>query len=143
LQAFLYYKMINSPYLIGKNHTLLRIKLGSMYLFDNYLVTEFNEGVVINHDNFREVAEIINKQFNNKPFGFIANRLNSYSIDLKDASKFNENFPNLKAYAVVVYSSLNEQFIETENHFFKFNREAFKTLDNAAEWVEKMLSIEA
>ena len=66
LQAFLYSKMINSPYLIGKNHTLLRIKLGSMYLFDNYLVTEFNEGVVINHDNFREVAEIINKQFNNK-----------------------------------------------------------------------------
>ncbi len=135
--------MINSPYLNSKDYTLLNVKLGSVYLFDNYIVTEFNEGVDINFDNFNEVAEIIKTHFDNRPFGFIANRLNSYSINLTDATKFNANFPNLKAYAIVVYNSLTQRVFEIENYFFKFNREAFKNLENAAEWVENTLSIEA
>ena len=134
--------MINSPYLNSKDYTLLNVKLGSVYLFDNYIVTEFKEGVDINFNNFNEVTEIIKAHFGNRPFGFIANRLNSYSIDLNDASKFNTDFPNLKAYAIVVYNSLTQRVFEIENHFFNFNREAFKNLENAAEWVEKTLSIE-
>jgi hypothetical protein len=131
--------MINSPYLNSKDYTLLNVKLGSVYLFDNYVVTEFKEGVDVNFDNFKEVSEIIKTHFNNKPFGFIANRLNSYSIDLTDAKKFNANFPNLEAYAIVLYNSLTQRVFEIENHFFEYNRAAFKTLENAAEWVEETL----
>jgi len=131
--------MINSPYLNSKDYTLLNVKLGSVYLFDTYIVTEFNEGVDINFDNFDEVTQIIKNHYENRSFGFIANRLNSYSIDLTDATKFNANFPNLKAYAIVVYNTLTERVFEIENHFFEFNREAFKTLEHAAEWVEQTL----
>lgn len=131
--------MINSPYLNSKDYTLLNVKLGSVYLFDNYIVTEFKEGVDINFDNFQEVTDIINNHYGNKSFGFIANRINSYSIDLTDATKFNANFPNLKAYAIVVYNTLTQRVFEIENHFFKYNRAAFKTLENAAEWVEETL----
>ncbi|WP_296384578.1 hypothetical protein [Winogradskyella sp.] len=134
--------MINSPYLNSKDYALLNVKLGSVYLFDNYVVVEFNEGVDINFNNFKEVSDIIKKQYDDRPFGFIANRLNSYSIDLTDATKFNANFPNLKAYAIVVYNSFTQRVFEIENHFFKFNREAFKNLENAAEWVEQTLSID-
>jgi len=95
--------------------------------------------VDINFDNFNEVTEIIKKQFDDKPFGFIANRLNSYSINLTDASTFNSNFPNLKAYAIVVYNSLTQRVFEIENHFFKFNRQAFKSIEQAIEWVEDTL----
>jgi hypothetical protein len=131
--------MINSPYLNSKDYTLLNVKLGSVYLFDNYIVTEFKEGVDINFDNFQEVTDIIKSHFGNKPFGFIANRLNSYSIDLTDATKFNANFPNLEAYAIVLYNSLTQRVFEIENHFFEYNRAAFKTLETAAEWVEETL----
>lgn len=68
---------------------LLNVKLGSVYLFDNYIVTEFNEGVDVNFDNFQEVTDIIKNHFGHRPFGFIANRSNSYSIDLTDSLKFN------------------------------------------------------
>ena len=131
--------MIKNPYLNSKDYTLLNVKLGKVYLFDNYVITEFNEGVDINFDNFNEVTEIIKKQFDDKPFGFIANRLNSYSINLTDASEFNSNFPNLKAYAIVVYNSLTQRVFEIENHFFKFNRQAFKSIEQAIEWVDDTL----
>ncbi len=135
--------MKNSPNLKRKDHTLINVELGRLYLFDNYVVAEFKEGVDINFDNFSDVTEIIKKQFNDKPFGFISNRLNSYSINLKDATKFNAYFPNLKAYAIVAYNSITQRVFELENHFFTFNREAFKNLEHAAEWVEKTLFIEA
>ncbi len=132
--------MKNSPNLNKKDHTHHNVTLGSLYLFDNYVVAEFKEGVDINFDNFSDVTEIVKKQFNDKPFGFIANRLNSYSIDLTDATKFNAYFPNLQAYAIVAYTVMTRRVFEVENHFFDFNREAFKNLEQASEWVERTLS---
>ena len=130
----------NNPCLNNKDYTLLNVKLGSVYLFDNYVITHFNEGVDINYDNFREVGLAIKNHFKEKPFGYIANRENSYSINLNDANLFNDAFPNLKAYAIVVYNSLTQRIFEIENHFFKFKREAFKDLENAIDWVEESLS---
>ncbi len=132
--------MKNSPNLNRKYHTRHNVTLGSLYLFDNYIIVEFKEGVDINFENFSDVTEIIKKKFNERPFGFIANRLNSYSIDLSDASKFNAYFPNLKAYAIVAYTVMTRRVFEVENHFFTFNREAFTNLEQADEWVEKTLS---
>ena len=116
------------------------IKLGRVYITTNFMIAEFKEGVDINFDNFQEVAELIKVYFKNRPFGFIANRTNSYSIDLKDSAKFNITFPNLKAYAVVAYKSITERVFEIENRFFKFNRSSFKDLNDAVEWVENTLS---
>jgi hypothetical protein len=132
--------MKNSPNLNKKDHTRHNVTLGSLYLFDNYIVAEFKEGVDINFDNFSDVTEIIKKKFNDRPFGFIANRLSSYSIDLTDATKFNTYFPNLKAYAIVAYTVMTRRVFEVENHFFTFNREVFKNLEQASEWVDKTLS---
>ncbi|MBV7268334.1 hypothetical protein [Winogradskyella luteola] len=132
--------MINSPNLNNKDHTLLKTNLGSVYLFDNYIITDFKEGIDITFDNFNEVSEIIKVYFEDRPFGFIANRVNSYSINLTDASKFNANFPNLKAYAVVVYNTITERVFEIENHFFTFNRSVFKEIDSAVTWIEESLS---
>lgn len=142
MQAFFSMK-INNPYLENKDYELLNVKQGRLYLFDNYIITEFNEGINITFENFSEVSEIIKNHYKNEPFGFISNRINSYSIDLNDAHLYNKTFPNLKAYAVVVYKSLTHRVFEVESHFFNFNREVFKNLENATEWVENTLAIEA
>ena len=72
---------INSSYLENKKFKLLIVKLGRLYLFDNYIITEFNEGINITFENFSEVSEIIKSHYKNEPFGFISNRINSYSMD--------------------------------------------------------------
>lgn len=112
------------------------IDLGDLYFFKNFLVCEFNEGININFDNFNEAKTEIEKRFGNMEFGFISNRIHSYSILVTDAPIFNEIFKNLKAYATVTYSELASKVFEVENHFFKFNRRNFNNLQEAIQWVE-------
>lgn len=132
--------MKNYPNINREHQNYHNLPLGRIYIFENYVVAEFKEGVDINFDNFSDMSEIIKKEFADKPFGFIANRINSYSINLMDAHKFNAYFPNLKAYAIVAYTPMTKRIFEVENHFFTFNREAFISLKEASHWVEKSLS---
>ncbi|WP_178988384.1 hypothetical protein [Winogradskyella schleiferi] len=115
--------------------------IGKIYFFENYVITNFDEGVDIDYENFDEVEGLIKRHFKEKPFGFIANRSHSYSINLTDARSFNKAFPNLKAYAIVVYNSLTERVFEIENHFFTYNRKAFKDIGHAICWVEENLQV--
>ncbi|MEH6536114.1 MAG: hypothetical protein V7719_06960 [Psychroserpens sp.] len=119
------------------------ISLGKLYFFEHFLLAEFNEGVNIGFDNFNEVKVAIEKQYGNSDFGFIANRIHSYSIIITDAPLFNEAFKNLKAYATITYSSFASKIFEMENHFFNFNRRNFSDLDEALNWVEKNLEATA
>lgn len=125
-----------------KSQHPIKVKLGCVYLFENYIIAEFDEGVDIKFENFNDVAELVKMHYKNEPFGFIANRINSYSMDLNDAHLYHKTFPNLKAYAVVAYKSMTQAVFEIENHFFKFNRKAFNTLENAIEWVNQELAKE-
>ncbi|MGJ8550350.1 hypothetical protein [Winogradskyella wichelsiae] len=129
-----------NPNIINKTYTIHNIKLGKVYVYNNFMVTEFKEGADINFKNFDELSLIIEKNYKDEPFGFIANRLNSYSINVNDAKKFNEKFTQLKAYAIITYSELTERIIEIESHFFKFNRKIFSDFESAILWIENTLS---
>ncbi|WP_111682881.1 hypothetical protein [Winogradskyella tangerina] len=132
--------IITNSNLKDKNCTRVKVNLGTIFLFENYVVTNFDEGVDINYDNYYEVGMLMKDYFKDRPFGYIANRSHSYSIDLTDAHVFNEEFPNLKAYAVVAYNTLTERVFEIENHFFKSERNTFKTIEEAVEWVNQVIS---
>jgi hypothetical protein len=115
--------------------------LGNIFFFENYLITEFNEGVEINHSNFEAVRVLIREHFGNENFGLISNRINSYSIVITDAPLFNQ-CQSLKAYATITYNHFAEKVIDVENYFFKFNKQNFNSLTNAKTWVEETLSLE-
>lgn len=115
------------------------VKIGKLYFSERYVVSEFNEGVHINFESFKETKDVILKFFGKKDFGVITNRTNTYSLDLNDAKRFNESFPNLKAYAVVCNTLFCKGIFEVENQFFTYNRKIFKVLENAIPWVEEIL----
>ena len=125
----------NAPELVDFHE----VKLGILYFFERFFVGEFNEGVNINYDNFMESANLVNAHFTDRNFGFIANRINSYSINLGDANKFNTIFPNLKAYAVVCNALFAKGIFEVENQFFSYNRKIFKGIGEAIVWIENTL----
>ncbi|MEY8849158.1 hypothetical protein AB9K26_10090 [Psychroserpens sp. XS_ASV72] len=130
--------MTNIPNLEGLQKK--EFNIGSIFFNDTYVITNFSEGIDINHNNFESVGNYIKSHFNGRDFGYIANRENSYSINITQANIFNEAFPNLKAYAVVAYNLITERVFEIEDRFFEFNRKSFRSLDSAVEWVEKTLS---
>lgn len=115
------------------------VKIGKLYFLKNYVIGEFNEGINIDVANFKESSEMISNYFGNENFGFIANRTNSYSLNLGDAKVFNQMFPNLKAYAVVSDSLFAKGVFEVENQFFTYNRRIFQILEDAINWVEESL----
>ncbi|MDN3493202.1 hypothetical protein [Winogradskyella bathintestinalis] len=132
--------MINFLDSLNDEYQTHNTNLGDIYIFENFVVTNFDEGVDVDFKTFYEVALLIKNYFKEKPFGYIANRSHSYSINLNDANLFNKEFPNLKVYALVIYNSLTERVFEIENHFFTYNRKAFKDLDYAINWVKENLS---
>jgi hypothetical protein len=121
-----------------KSHKI--IELGNLYFFENYFIGEFHEGVNIDFKSFIEAKILIKEFFGDNDFGFIGNRINSYSIVLTDAPLFNNEFKNLKAYATVTYSAFADTIISVENHFFKFNKQNFTSLIEAVTWVENTLN---
>lgn len=132
--------MISSPKINSTDFTFKEVRLGKLLYNRKYMIAVFNEGVDLNFKNFSEVTTIIKSQFGDRPFGFISNRVNSYSINLSDANRFNEIFPNVKAYAVVAHNPITEKVFEIEQRFFTFNRKSFRDLDEAIDWVENTLS---
>ncbi|SDB41059.1 hypothetical protein SAMN03097699_1175 [Flavobacteriaceae bacterium MAR_2010_188] len=116
------------------------ISIGKIYIFDCYVVAEYNEGLHLSFDDYEDVINIIDMHFANRKFGYIANRVNSYSFLLTDAHKYHKALPNLHVYAVVYYSTLARQNVDLENRFFQFNRESFSELSSAIEWVKMAMS---
>ena len=117
----------------------IEVKIGKLYFFQNYVVTEFNEGVHITFENFSETGRLIKAFYKDADFGVITNRTNSYSLNLSDAKKWNTIFPNLKAYAVVSDRIFSKGVFDVENQFFDYNRKIFKTLPDALDWVKEIL----
>lgn len=136
----LYPSPMTSSALLKSKAIHYQTSLGDVYFFDNFFISEFKEGIDINFEKFHEIALLVNAHFEEKPFGFISNRINSYSIFINDADLFHKSYPNLKAYGIVVYKTLTKKVIEIENRFFKFNRQTFMDLNLAVEWVEQVLS---
>lgn len=117
-------------------------KIGTIYLYDDYAIAEFNEGADISFNSVIEISQLIESHFKDQPFGFISNRINSYAVNVNDAKKFNAKFKNKKAYGIVAYNSLTERTIEFENHFCDFNRKVFNDLESAKDWVEETLALQ-
>ncbi|MFD1015091.1 MULTISPECIES: hypothetical protein [Winogradskyella] len=131
-----------NPKISPKPYKSYHLSIGKVFLYENFIVTEFNEGVEMNFESFNEISEIILLSYRNKPFGFIANRTNAYAIKLKDVLACKKSYQNLKAYAIIAYSDLTENIIEIEDHFFNFNRKVFTDFSNAIQWVEEVLETE-
>ncbi|WP_067146228.1 hypothetical protein [Pseudotamlana agarivorans] len=125
--------------LITHHIKIEKTNLGDLYFFKNYVIAEFYEGVEIDYLSFEQCQNLIKKYFGENDFGFISNRINSYSVVITEAYLFNKAFPNAKAYATVSYNVFTQKSFEVESHFFKFNKRNFLSLTEAVSWVENTL----
>lgn len=115
------------------------INLGNLYFFKTFLVAEYHEGIRLDFESFNEAQEVILSHFGNSEYGYVANRINSYCINITDAPLFNSTLKNLKAHATVTYNSFSDMNFELESYFFDFNRKLFKSVTDATSWVESEL----
>lgn len=120
-----------------------KLSIGTVYFFENYLLTEMDEGANVDLINGQELIYAIREHFSDgRPYGMICNRINSFSINLLDLEKLHNAANGLVARAIVTYSNQSEKAIELENHFCSFpNKKQFKSLLSAEKWVQEQLNL--
>ncbi len=117
---------------------ILTFDFCDMTIYDNYVVVVMKEGINLTPKYNDVLVEITNKYYANKPFVYITNRINSYSVDPKiyyETSKIE----NLKGFAVVSKNYQAKINAQIEQRFFNKPFEIFSNLDDALEWAEKFI----
>lgn len=114
-------------------------EFGNVYVFDGYVISEINEGVVVSwEEHARRMVEDISKftSSNGEDIVYISHRINSYSMRPADWLKFFKNNYQLKAHAVVGYNQMSFFNTVIENLFLKNKVKRFGNIDEAIQWAK-------
>lgn len=120
---------------------------GTLHFFNHIAVVEFNEGVHADLNVGKKmINDLINYFGNSRPFGIVANRVNSYSISLLETTEVRSIFPNLVAYGIVSHNQAGRMNAEIESQYcsstsnISFNN-LYEGLDTVYKRVVKQLSL--
>ncbi len=113
---------------------------GTYIFYDNYIVAEIKEGSKVTIEQTNELIPLIEKHYGEqKPFGYISNRINSYSIvPLNYLHCPGIYMKNFKGFAVVTYSKTSALTAQMEEHFVKTPFKQFDDLDDAIFWIKNI-----
>jgi hypothetical protein len=111
---------------------------GTLHFFNHIAVVEFNEGIHADLNSGREMIHNLMKYFgNSKPFGIVANRVNSYSIALLETKEVRSIFPNLRAYGIVSHDLAGRMNADIESQFCTSENISFNNLYEGLDTVYK------
>ena len=113
---------------------------GNFYIFDDYVISEINEGIHFNWALAEIVIEQIYDSFGsrNVKLSFISNRINSYSLHPQDWMCFYKQGYQLQAYAIVAYNKIGLMNVILEKLFSQTRIRKFHHLDDAVNWIEEI-----
>lgn len=112
------------------------LDIGTVQVFDNYMVSIFNEGCTVTLERAYQLIGITEIHFRNKPFGYISYRKNSYAID-PNIYSFVRELENLKAFAIVSVKEMDMHNFTIEKMFYKKPMKFFIDYNNALAWVKR------
>ncbi len=113
-----------------------QLEIGKVQVFDDYLVTIFDEGATLTLERAYQIIGISEIHFRNKNFGFISFRKNSYAVD-PTIYNYLKEMDNLKALAIVSVKEIDMHNFKIEKMFYKKQMKFFIEYDNALTWVKK------
>ena len=114
-------------------------KLGTIFFFNHIAVVELKEGVHFDINNSSLIIDELKSYFGSRPYGVIANRINSYSVNLIDTPLFREHAKNLCAYAVVGHNLAGKMNAKFENRFCLSEKIDYDTIPEAVNKVYSKL----
>lgn len=117
-------------------------KAGVIHFFNHIAVVELNEGIHADLQSGKQILESMMNYFgNSKPFGIVANRINSYSIALLETVEVRSMFPNLVAYGIVSHNSAGRMNADIESQFCTSEDISFNNLHEGLNTVyEKVIN---
>ncbi|MCG2418370.1 hypothetical protein K8089_04990 [Aequorivita sp. F47161] len=126
----------NAPHNLPSEFKLEKVwhtEIGTVYFYGTLVVVEAKEGIIISHKNGLSSLLKGLAFLGTKPWVYISNRVQSYSVKPTDY-KYLNRVPTLKAMVVVAYSEIARSNAELESKFCKKPFAVFETLYEAVLW---------
>lgn len=112
---------------------IMEMEIATYFFYGNIVIVEAKEGILLSYKkDFSVLLNALNITDSN-PWVYIANRINSYSIQPMDYKYLNK-IPTLKAMAVVNYSEAGHLNAGLEAKFCKKPFQVFYNLTEAVIW---------
>ncbi|WP_299101748.1 hypothetical protein [uncultured Winogradskyella sp.] len=119
------------------NYEKLTLDFGIIYLFEDYYIMEVNEGIHFNSSKLNQLLTEIRAHYgNHKKLAYIANRVNSYSIDPILWSYFDKDDSILIAVSIVSYSDRSFMNAKIEKQLAAISMKRATSLEEAIGWVQ-------
>ena len=120
-------------------------EFGQLMIGDCIVIGEITAGADVELGVVSQIIDIANDHFKGEPWGYISNRINSYSLQPQvhhEAPKFEKN---MIAFAVVTSRNNRGQFVGLEKHIAgdSYSFAVFVTLEDAITWMKQELSKES
>ena len=115
----------------------INLDFTKLEIYEDYLVSTVNEGVLFDTPELEQFNSIIDTYFQGKKFGFISNRVNDYTINPTCIMKTSKNH-GLLGVAVLCYTKSsfdNSLFVKK---FYSKPYKAFYTLEECKQWFDSL-----
>lgn len=112
------------------------------FIFDDFLINQIKEGVVVEPKHNEELNNVIKEYFSGKDMVYVSNRVKSYSVNPLIYAE-TEAIPNLVAIAMIPKTDVMRKNAEYERNFYDKPYEIFDTLTEAMTWVQSILEKES
>lgn len=104
--------------------------------YDNYVIAEAKEGVVISNEEIKKTLQIIFNYYNGKNFTIISHRKNNYTVEIDVYAT--RLMKKVKAIAIVSANSQEREKAILEQLQFDNSFAFFDNLEDAAEWAQSI-----
>lgn len=116
-------------------NSFLDVGFANFQFYDIYVIATVGEGVVLGKEEMAKFYEVFENQYGDKPFGYISNRKNDYTINplyYKEIEKYNINIVGV---ATLCYSKESYDMALFAEQFFSWPHAAFYTLEDCISFI--------
>jgi len=116
---------------------IIDLEQGPVYIFSQFIITEFNEGITVDEDCFLRLYQIVDNLGSEKEyFGFISNRINSYAIDTQAYKRALPYTNRFYTTAFVTYTNRMHMTTSFEQCIYETKFPTFSNLESAIKWMK-------
>lgn len=119
--------------------TSINLDFASFQLYENYVISTINEGIVFDFPHLKEVTRIFKAHYATTPFVSIANRKYDYTINPTCLME-SKIIDTIIGIGVVCYSESAFEMAQFEKKFYKGELQVFRNLEHCLSWTKEKLN---
>jgi len=108
-------------------------------LYEHFLVATIQEGVIFDTPHLQKFHEVFDQHYKDRPFGYISNRLNDYTINPTCYIETKKYDSKIVGMATLCYSEVTFKNATFAERFFDWPHQAFHTMEECVDWIQLLL----